>query len=89
MSEPSQTPPPSVPADTSAGTFVAMLKRPSRSEVALRFVRHLASLVYPLALLASAVFLFASFGPSAWLWLVVLLVVVLAFTGPKAPEGGN
>lgn len=61
--------------------------QPTRGLIALRFLRHLVCLVYPMALLASAVFLFATFGPTAWLWMVVLLVVVLAFTGPKPPEG--
>lgn len=70
---------------TETQSAVDLASRMSRGLIALRFLRHLVCLVYPLALLASAVFLFSTFGPTAWLWLVVLLVLVLWLAGPKLP----
>lgn len=50
-------------------------------------LRHLFRMIYPVLLLAAAVFLFWTFGATGWLWLVLVLIVVLAFTGPNHPEG--
>ncbi|MCF3650177.1 hypothetical protein [Synoicihabitans lomoniglobus] len=54
--------------------------------VALTVLRHIVALVYPLALLGSVVFLFGKFGPSGWLWLVVLVTIILGVLAPSLPK---
>lgn len=76
------TPPPS-PAASPVESHYAVTLRASRF---LAVLHHLAALLYPLALLAAGVFLFATFGATGWLWLVILLVIVLAIVAPKSPN---
>lgn len=74
------TPP---PADAPAASHYTVTLRASRF---LAVLHHLAALLYPLALLASGVFLFATFGATGWLWLVIVLVIVLACVAPRRPD---
>jgi hypothetical protein len=57
-----------------------------RSAPVWDMVSQLIALVYPLALLGCVTLLFVEFGPSGWLWLVVVVSIVLAFNSPKVPR---
>lgn len=67
-------------------TLHMIAMQPPCSSRLANFARHAFALVYPLALLASVVFLFDRFGPSGWLFVVLLAAVVLMLAAPKPPS---
>ena len=79
-------PSPAPVAPAPAPVQVAVVPIPARVSVWLRVAAVLVRLVYPLALMASVVFLFVRFGPSGWLWLVLLAALLLAVARPSVPR---